>query len=49
VESTSIVVEYPVAVVGEKAHYQKTISFLEYLTSDESSEIFSKFGFEFLE
>ena len=49
VESTSIVVEYPVAVIGEKAHYQKTNSFLEYLTSDESSEVFSKFGFKFLE
>lgn len=49
VESTSIVVEYPVAVIGEKAYYQKTINFFEYLTSDESSEVFSKFGFEFLE
>ena len=49
VESTSIVVEYPVVVIGERAHYQKTISFLEYLTSYESSKVFSKFGFEFLE
>ncbi len=42
-------VEYPVAIINSTINEEKALKFLKYLKSNESSEIFSKFGFSFLE
>ena len=48
-EFKSLKVEYPVAIIDRTKNEEKALKFLRYLQSNESSEIFSKFGFSSLE
>ena len=48
-EFKSLKIEYPVAIIDRTKNEEKALKFLRYLQSNESAEIFSKFGFSSLE